>query len=183
MLPDVKVVRTSFFVNGCALVVTCALLIFFVYREYEIASVKDQVASWEERIAERGPQSEEVLELGREFAAEKTKVDELLGFVAAPVSPSEFLAAVARTVPDRVVITRLSRRDVEQGPRVALSGRVQGISEEATDILSAYERLFTEDDYFSRIVGDVDVTSVTRNPETDTLSFNFVLHLEADNEE
>ncbi len=182
MLPDVKVVRTSFFVNVCALVVACALLIFLLYREYEISSLREQVESWEQRIAERKPQSDEAVRLTREFQAERERIEEMLEFAGGRTAVSALLAEIARTLPDRVVLTRLNRREGSRGVEVAIVGRVLGISEEATDIVSDYENLFKQHPFFVRVVEDVDVTSVTRNPDTDTLSFNFVLSLRDEEE-
>ncbi len=179
-LPDVKVVRTSFFLNVCAFVITCALLIVFVSREYELRNIKEQVDSWETRIEERRPQSEEAVELSREFDAEREQFEQAAAFFRSPVVASELLGQLAGTLPERIVLTRITHRVEDGRRRLTLVGRVLGISEEATDIISGYEALFGEDEYFSAVVRDVDVTSVTRNPEADTLSFSFALSLSED---
>ncbi len=163
--------------NACAIVVFCTLLIVFLYRGYELRGLNEQIQSWETRIAERSPQNEEVVALSRDFRAESQKVERAVSFVNSPVRSSEFLAELARTLPDRVVLSRINFRSAADGPRIALSGRILGTSQQATDIVSDYELQFYEYPYFADIVSSVNVTSLSRNPETDTLSFSFTLLL------
>ncbi len=182
-LPDVKVVRTSFFLNVTACVVLSALLIVFLYREFETRSLVEQVASWDVRIAERQPQNRHALDLNREFAAEANRVTALEEFLEVPTGVSNLLAQLAKTMPDRIVFSRINYRIVASGAELALTGRVIGASDDATNIVSEYERFFSEDPYFSQRVSGVNVRSVTRNPETNTLSFDFLLSLVRPEEE
>ena len=176
-LPDVKVIRTSFFLNVCAAVILCALLIFFFYREFESRSLEEQVESHNLRISERQSQNQHAVDLSREFANEATKVSELEEFLDVPIGVSDFLSELARTIPDRVVFSRINYRLTGSRGEVVLTGRVHGASGDATDLVSEYERFFTEDPYFTESVESVNVRSVARNPETDTLSFDFLLSI------
>ncbi len=182
-LPDVKVVRTSFFLNVSACVVLCALLIVFLYREFETRSLVEQVVSWDVRIAERQPQNRQALDLNREFTAEANRVTALEEFLDVPSGVSDLLSQLARTIPDRIVFSRINYRIVAAGGELAVTGRVIGASDDATNIVSEYERFFSEDPYFSQRVSHVNVRSVTRNPDTDTLSFDFLLSLVRPEEE
>lgn len=176
-LPDVKVIRTSFFLNVCAAVVFCGLLIFFFYREFESRSLREQVDSHNIRISERQTQNQHAVDMSREFTNEAAKVSELQEFLDVPTGVSEFLSELARTIPDRVVFSRINYRLTESRGQVDLTGRVHGASSDATDLVSEYERFFTEDPFFMERVESVNVRSVVRNPETDTLSFDFLLSI------
>ncbi len=176
-LPDVKVVRTSFFFNVCGIVVLCALLIVFFYREYDSRSVSEQIESMEGRLADRREQNQRAIDLNREFLAEAGKIDDLAAFLETPAAATEFLAELARALPDRILLSRIQYWGRTSPPEVVLAGRVLGASGDATDVVSAYENSFADVAYFAERVSGVNVRSVTRNPETDMLLFEFVLSL------
>ena len=46
-LPDVKQVRTAFFVNAAAITVALALLTYFGVQEWQLRSLNAQIADWQ----------------------------------------------------------------------------------------------------------------------------------------
>ena len=49
-LPDVKAVRTAFFVNGASILVAVSLLVYFGFREWQIRTINSQVAQVQAQI-------------------------------------------------------------------------------------------------------------------------------------
>jgi len=72
-LPDTKHVRTSFFVNGVAVVVAGIFLLLFVYQEYRLAESRQQLKNWEQQIERDRPNSAKAVALFKKFQDEEKK--------------------------------------------------------------------------------------------------------------
>src|SRR5882672_10641614 len=75
-LPDIKVVRTAFFVNGAAITITLALLTYFGFQEWNLHNLQGQVADWQRQIDRDKAGSEKAVALFKKFQAEEAKFQE-----------------------------------------------------------------------------------------------------------
>ena len=66
-LPDIKVVRTAFFVNGAAIFVATALGIFFGFKEWQLHVVNNQLAQVEAVINRDKRVSDQAVALFKKF--------------------------------------------------------------------------------------------------------------------
>ena len=73
-LPDIKPVRTAFFVNGIAALVAFALLVFLGQREYALHSINTQIATRQHEIDRDKPGSEQAVVLYKKFQDEEKKL-------------------------------------------------------------------------------------------------------------
>src|SRR5688572_19807280 len=80
-LPDVKVVRTAFFINGVALVVAISLGAYVGFREYQLNSINSQIAEVQAQIDRDKKVSDQAVALFKKFQAEEAKVTEVETFV------------------------------------------------------------------------------------------------------
>src|SRR6187431_2713351 len=79
-LPDTKVIRTSFLVNGLAVLVAAVLITGLAYRVYEWRQVSGQIAVWQLQIdTNKGP-SDQAVALHKKFQTEATNVAAISGF-------------------------------------------------------------------------------------------------------
>jgi hypothetical protein len=133
-LPDVKVVRTSFFVNTIAIVITLGLLSYLVMQEYRAHEIRGQIDDLQHQINANQKASEEAVQLYQKFQSEEKKAAEVEAFVKADFVFSDFILELGQTLPKNITLNYIDIR--ESG--VTLRGIVSGTSDEAFGAASAY---------------------------------------------
>src|ERR1700690_3750963 len=81
-LPDTKVVRTAFFVNGAAMSVAIALALYLGIQEWKLHEVNKQVADWQQQIDLKRKESADDVALYQAFKLEEAKTGEVDAFGA-----------------------------------------------------------------------------------------------------
>src|SRR6187401_3003911 len=74
-LPDVKVVRTAFFVNGISILVALSLASYLGFREWQLRGLTTQIADVQAQIDRDKRASEQAIALFKKFQAEEAKVN------------------------------------------------------------------------------------------------------------
>lgn len=171
LLPDTKVVRTAFFVNTVALVAAGALLLYVAYREYQVHSLRGQVAAWQERIDANTRQSSGSIALNRKFSDEEKKILELEKFLTDSFDGSDFLVAVAQSLPAKVSLVSVDYREVG----ATLRGLLEGAPEEASGTASAYLEVLRQEPRLGSYFGEISLTNLTRDAATGQLAFEILL--------
>lgn len=173
-LPDIKVVRTAFFINGAAISIALALLIYAGTREWELRHVRAQVAEWEAQIARDKKPSDQAVALFKKFQAEEVKINEVDAFVKSRPLVSEVLIRLAETLPAHIAIDGWDLRDAGMTLRLAVRGTPDTASGRAT----AYLEQLRADQEFTRLFEEFNfVSTPTRNPATGNVTVEFFLRL------
>src|SRR6187402_3382881 len=73
-LPDVKVVRTAFFVNGIAILLVVSLGAYLGFREWNLHVINQQIAHVQAQIDREKKSSEQAVALFKKFQTSETKV-------------------------------------------------------------------------------------------------------------
>lgn len=170
-LPDLKVVRTSFFVNLVCVTVASAGLLFTVFREYTAANIRADIGQKQAQIQDEQAQNGRLLARNREFAEASKKFAEAAAFVRAPVVASDLLAALSRSLPANMDFTSVAY-DKEQ---LTLRGTISGASDDASTRLSAYLDVLRQDALLGAGFPDVSLTSLQRDARTQGLSFEILM--------
>ncbi|MGH8021355.1 MAG: hypothetical protein ACREIA_24365 [Opitutaceae bacterium] len=176
-LPDLKVVRTSFFVNMLFVTLALAAALLTTFREYTTASLETDIAQAESRVAELGAKNGKLLAMNKDFSLAVRKFTEIENFRAAPFVPSELLVALGRTVPEFVDFTSIS---YDKG-QLLLRGSIRGASDTASSRLTAYLDALRADADVGGAFPDISLTSLLRDPRTQGLSFEIQLKQTAEN--
>lgn len=158
-LPDTKVVRTSFFINGVALLITCTLLLATLYREYTLFGLRTQIEAWDSEILKSRPGSERAIAQYKLFQAEEEKVLELKAFTDRRFVVSDFLVHLGETLPENLNLTQIDARPTG----IVLRGVVRGSPEKASGQASAYVQQFLEDPTMGPIFNEVLLTNASRS--------------------
>ena len=170
-LPDVKPIRTSFFINGMAAVVAAAIAIVFANQELQLYSLRSQVAQLDAQIeADRRPSAEAVQKF-QKFRAEEKKLKEVLEFTDRRIQPSEFLLRIGEILPENIVIEVIDSRD----QIFTLRGTVSGTPDEASGFASGMVQLLNNDALLGPLFDDAALTSLVRNPTTGLLNMEIQL--------
>lgn len=170
-LPDTKVVRTAFFVNGAAVFLAIIALLFFVYREYTLNALNNQIESWNAQIeTDRGPSNESVA-LFRQFQAEEKIITEVAAFTRTRLTLSDFLLHLGQTLPTNIAISAFEIRDTG----ITLRAVVRGAPDRASGQATAFVDQLKKDSVYGALFSDVTPTNVNRDPGTGRLLIELVL--------
>jgi hypothetical protein len=169
-LPDIKVVRTAFFINGVAISVAVALAIYFGIQEWKLRAVNLQVAEWQRQIDRDKKSSEQAIALFKKFQAEEAKIVEVDTFVKSRPSVAALVIHLAQTLPPNIAFDNLDLRDTG----VALRFSVKGTAVAANQTASTYREQLQNDQELAKIFEKVEFTTTpTRNPTTGRLAVEF----------
>lgn len=170
-LPDLKVVRTSFFVNVVCVTIAVIVLLATSYREYDAFNMRSEIETAELAIAANSARNTELLAINKEFSDADRRFKEADKFQDAPFVASELLMALSRTLPTYMDFTRIT---YEAGV-LALSGTIRGASESASTRVSEYRDVLRADPLVGTLFPDVSIKSLDRDPRTQGLSFQLLL--------
>lgn len=138
-LPDTKVVRTTFFINTAAVVVTISLILWLGYREFHIRSLVELTAGSQREIEANVKQSNEAIRQTKVFEDEQKKIAAAMAFAGNPISPTDVVSFLARSLPAEIALESLDLKLAPQAPaQCTLRGLVAGSADQATGVVSTY---------------------------------------------
>ncbi len=178
-LPDIKVVRTTFFVNGAAILIASALLVLLGTREYEVRNLKLQIEEWQNRIDRDKAGSDQAIALYKKFQEEEKRTNEVEAFIKSKPAVSEFLQRFGETRPKNIALELIDFR--ENG--ITVRGTVRGSPDLASGEASKYLDLLKNDAVFSVQFDDVSLATLSRNPATGRLVFEILIKFKASGKE
>lgn len=170
-LPDIKVVRTAFFVNFAAITLLVVALGYLGFDEWRTRGLKTQRDQWDAQIARDKRVSDQAVALYRKFQAEEAKIAEVDAFVQSKPTISVLVMRLAETLPENVALDSLDFRDAGLTMRLSIRGAPDVASGRATqylDRLRADKQLALFDSF--------DFTAnPTMNPSTGKMTVEFFL--------
>jgi hypothetical protein len=172
-LPDVKPVRTAFFVNGAAILVATSLATYVGIAEWQLHTLKTQLAQTQAQINRDKPASDQAVALFKKFQAEEARANEVAAFVKSKPLVSELVLRLARTLPANIAIDSLDLRDAGLTMRLAVRGDAAAASGYATaylDQLRADKELALFDEF-------TFTSTPMRNPATGRMAVEFHLRM------
>ncbi|WP_414660529.1 hypothetical protein [Horticoccus sp. 23ND18S-11] len=170
-LPDVKAVRTAFFVNGVSITLVVALAAYFGLREWQLYSLGQQIAQVQAQIDRDKPTSDLALALYKKFQTEEARLAEVDTFVTSKPIVSTLLVRLAQTLPVNVALDSVELRDT--GMTLRLS--VKGDSAAASGYATAYLEQLRADKELSQFEEATFTSTPSRNPGTGRMAVEFLL--------
>ena len=170
-LPDLKVVRTDFFINAISLSLAAVAVFFLAIREYKAFSLKGEIATWEQKIESSRAENLAYLKLSKAFKDEKAKFEEVSDFVATDLPVTKFLESLGPTIPEGLDLDSMAFGE----ERVVIRGTILGDSETASIALSNYLDLLRKNSGIGPRFSDISLTSLVRDARSEVLTFEIVL--------
>jgi hypothetical protein len=164
-LPDTKVVRTAFFVNGAAVLVAISAALYFGYGEWKLFEVDKQIAAWQHDIDRDHRESEAAVALYGDFKAEEAKVSEVADFVASRPAISSMVLRLSAITTKRIAFDGLNFKDTG----ITIRATVKGAPDRASGDVSAYERQLRTDKVLGPMFRSVTLLNPMRDPTTNRL--------------
>lgn len=172
-LPDVKVVRTAFFINGASIFLAVTLLVYSAFREWQIQVIGGQVTEIQAQISRDKGASDQAIALFRKFQADEARAGEVETFLQSKPVVSVLLLRLAQTLPKDVAFDTFDLR--ENGLTLRLS--VRGDAAAASGHATAYLEQLRADKELSQFDQFTFTSTPTRNPATGRMAVEFLLRL------
>lgn len=170
-LPDIKVVRTAFFVNFAAITLALVAAGYLGFDEWNTRGLKAQLEQWETQISRDKRVSDQAVALFRKFQAEEAKITEVDSFVQSKPVISPIVMRLAETLPENIALDTLDFREAGLTMRLSIRGAphiAPGRATQYLDKLRADKQLAMFDSFeFS--------ANPTLNPSTGRMTVDFFL--------
>lgn len=170
-LPDTKAVRTSFFVNGIAVVIAISLLLVFAYQEYALFVLDRQVTEWQSRIDRNQKASTLAVAEYKKFQGEEKKIAELEAFLSTPMPLSSLLLDLSRTLPQRIALLNV----IYRLDGVNLRGVVRGAGDRASGEVASYVQKLKKEPTFGSVFDTISQSALARDSQGDRLQFELFM--------
>ncbi len=171
-LPDIKVVRTAFFVNGAAVSITLALGIYCGMQEVQLSALGTQIADAQKQISLTKADSDKAVALYKKFQAEEARIAEVEAFMKSKPIVSDIIVHLGQTVPSNIAFDGLDFRDIG----LVLRLTVRGNSAVALGYATNYVEQLRTDKKLA-VFDEFSITTSTRNPSTGRLAVELFLRL------
>ncbi len=174
-LPDTKVVRTAFFINGAAIAVALVLLTYFGVHEMQLHTLNSQIAEWDAQIDRDKRNSDLAVSQFKKFQAEEARLQEVNKFLASRPVVSDLILQLGQTLPQNVALDVFELKDRQ----LVLRCTVRGSADQATGYATAYVDQVRADPKFVAMFESVDLTNLNRVVATGRLAIEIALKLKA----
>jgi len=172
-LPDIKVVRTAFFVNGVAIFAAVLLGAFLVFREWQLSVINNQIDLVQAEIVRNKVASDRAIAVYKKFQASEFKIAEVDAFLKSKPIVSVLVLRLAQTLPPAIAIDTLDLRDTGMTMRLSIRGDAAAASGYAT----SYLEQLRNDKELSQFDDFAFTGSPVRNPATGRMAVEFMLRL------
>ena len=173
-LPDIKTVRTTFFISAIAVTIAVMSVMHVGFQEYTIYSLGKKIEEGKAEIAARQALHVKAIRMNNLFLAQENRIDEINTFEEKQLAASDLILDSGKSLSPGMSLLSIDYVDekaVFQGFVVA--------SEETDSLLKDYMEKLRNVDSLKDRYADINQVSVERESGTDLIKF----HLEAVNPE
>jgi hypothetical protein len=172
-LPDTKVIRTSFLLNGVAFIVAALVLTWLCYRVFQLRELTNQIADWQLQIDRDQKPSAAAIAAYKKFQAETAQVGKVDAFRNSRPIVSDLLLELGKSLPDYVAVDRFDL----SGGTLSIAATVRGAPDQASGRAQSYVQSLKTKPYFSANFAEISLVNLNRNAQTGSLvvdiSFKF----------
>jgi hypothetical protein len=160
-LPDIKVVRTAFFVNGAAILLAVSLAIYFGYKEWTLHVLRGQISAADTLIRRDKPISDQAVAQFKKFQTEEVRINEVDAFLKSKPSISRLIIHLGRTLPPNIALDSVILADNGLVIRISVRGGDAG-----PGYANAYLEQLKVDKVLTERFEPAEMTTITINPTT-----------------
>lgn len=173
-LPDIKTVRTSFFLSAIAVTIAVMSLMHVGFYEYTIYSLEKKIEDGKAEIAARQGHHAKAIGMNNLFIEQERRIDEINTFESNQLVASDLILDAGRNL-----LPGMSLLNVEYIDEKAVFQGYVVASEETDSLLKEYMEKLRNVDSLKDRYAEFNQVSVERDSGTDQIEF----HLEAVNPE
>jgi len=172
-LPDTKVVRTSFFLNGVAVSVALALLLYVIRNEYNLYELSRSTEELQAQIDSDKPVSDRASAQYAKFVIEEKKLTELNDFKQTQLIPSQLLLQFGESISPGIKLASIDY----QRAAVSVNVVIDGSPDEASGKATAYVEALRKFPPFAGMFESVVIDGLSRN--SNNISLKLIMKFKA----
>ncbi len=166
-LPDIRAVRTQFFLPTALVALALAFVGYLASREYRAVYLKSEISTIEAEISQHDVNHAEKVSQNAEFMSFERSLDEISAFLDDQLVGSDFLLAVSSRIMSGMYLTR-----VEYAPElVTIEGNLEVPAEEASRIVDGFLKALQEGDVVQGKLTEYKLTSLERDATSRLIRF------------
>lgn len=166
-LPDIRAVRTQFFLPTVSSLLAAVFVIFVLAREYKAMGIVEGIEDLNAEVASYEATHNEKVKLNAEFMGIARTLDEVVEFKKDRLSGSDFLLALSSRLIDGMYLNRVEYLE----GRATVEGSVQVPAEEASRIVDAYLKSIEQGDVLQGLLTEYKLTSLERDGGSNSIKF------------
>ena len=178
-LPDIKVIRTRFFVNFVAIVIPLFVSVIWIQSEISLSSLKSSIAELEVEKSSMESSNSELVELSREFLQESAKIESLDTYYYNLFPLSDYLVTLSDQVGEDMVVSslelkksnRVAGKDVVDVWESRVAGYVAHGDQAAITRVNKFVEDIGKEELLEPHIDEAFLDNLSRDQETDTLNF------------
>ncbi len=171
-LPDLKTVRTSFFLNISSLAVALAVILFSVHREWTAASLRRTLQDVSARTAEAEVPSKKAVADFAIFETERKKFEEIKKLNGSSFRLSDYILKLSETLPSNIWLNKFELRP--GGQTILIGASIEGQDASANAAVSEFEKLLRADESMREHFAEIQLINVARDQSADRLVFELL---------
>ncbi|WP_221774700.1 hypothetical protein [Pelagicoccus albus] len=158
-LPELRAVRTQFFLPTLFLVIAGVTIVFSVLREVHVKNIQQNIESLKVEIASYQEKHDAKVELNSGFMNTTRTLDEIVQFRSGRLLGSDFLLAVSSRLLEGMYLSRI---EYIEG-RASIEGNLKVSAEEASRLVDKFMVSLEEADVLQGLLDDYKLTSLERS--------------------
>jgi len=171
-LPDLKTVRTSFFLNMTGLALALGAILYTAHRELTLSSLNRNLQDITVRTEQASSQSKKAVQEYALFEAERKKFEEIKSIGGSMFRLSDILIHLSENKPDNIIFSKIELR--QGGQSILLGATIAGQDVAANVAVSNYEKMLRTDTVLIKYFPEIQLTNVVRDQSVNRLLFELL---------
>ena len=184
-LPDIKVVRTEFFVIILTVTIAFVLLFYLGFHEYSGISLGSQIYELDSKISSKKNGNSKNLGSSSKFNKVAKKIFEVKEFMDSPIDTTEFLTFLGEALSHEMLLTSISYydREFKEGKKIFIlsiiniRGTAHGSAKTATQTVYDFINKLENLKMFENTLYDTELDSMVRDDTLGLFNFSTVIQL------
>lgn len=178
-LPDIKVIRTQFFVNFVAIVIPLFVAVIWVQKEVSLNALKDDIEALDKEKQSMQATNDELVQLSRNFMKESAKIESMDEYYYNLFPLSDYLVTISDRVAEDMVVSsmeikksnRVRGNDVVDVWESRIAGYVAHGDQGAITRVNNFVEEIGDEALLKPHIDEAFLDNLARDQETDTLNF------------
>ncbi len=185
LLPDIKVVRTDFFLTVLSVSLVIILYAVLFHREYTVRALSEGTQTLEAKVSDHQQKNRENVRLSQEFMNLSRSIGEVQQFLVIPVPVTDLMLLISELRPSAIRFTTFSYttrvetvgRDRRPVYSIQVNGQVRGSAFEVPGIVNDFKESLEAAPQVREHLRSADIRSLARDPNQGHFTLSMSIEL------
>lgn len=166
-LPDIRAVRTKFFVPTLFISLAIIAASLTVFREHKAMVRQKAIDELQTEVDSYKEEHDAIVALNGEFMKRVRGIDEIIAFTEGQLVASDFFLGISSNAQKGMYLSRVEYTE----EKATIAGFLSVAAEEASQVVDDYMKALSEADVLQGKMTEYKLTSLIRLEKTDTIQF------------